>query len=42
MFSIQGEFNVRLNQYHLGASGKDGSDPVYWGGIIAHEMLHNL
>jgi hypothetical protein len=41
-FSIEGEFNVKLNRYHLDAPGKDGSDPVYWGGVIVHEMLHNL
>ncbi len=41
-FSTYGEFDVKLNQYHLGASGKDGSDAVYWGGTVVHEMLHNL
>lgn len=42
MFSIKGEFDVKLNRYNLGAPGRDGSDPVLWGGVIVHEMLHNL
>ena len=30
-FSIQGEFNVKLNRYHLGVSGRDGSNPIFLG-----------
>ena len=36
-----GEFKVDLNRYQLGAGG-EGSDPEWWAGTIAHEMLHNL
>jgi serine/threonine-protein kinase len=39
--SVAGEFITTLNRYHLGARG-DGSDPVAWAAVIAHEMLHNL
>jgi hypothetical protein len=41
-FSVEGEFKVKLNRYNLGAYDKNSSDPVSWGGLIAHEMLHNL
>lgn len=40
-YTIEGEFRIYLNSHFLGGSGHY-SDPYYWAGTIAHEMLHNL
>jgi hypothetical protein len=42
MSLIDGEFQVKINRYHLEASDENGLDVVEWAGIIVHEMLHNL
>jgi hypothetical protein len=39
--TVEGEFKVYLNSHFLGGGGHY-SDPYYWAGTIAHEMLHNL
>lgn len=39
--TIVGNFHIYLNTHFLGGSGHF-SDPYYWAGTIAHEMLHNL
>ncbi|CAF1336170.1 unnamed protein product [Rotaria sordida] len=41
-FSIEGNFQVKLNRYNLDASNKNIGNSVYWAGTIVHEMLHNL
>ncbi|MCA9071250.1 MAG: hypothetical protein KDA84_20120 [Planctomycetaceae bacterium] len=41
-FSVEGEFKVKLNRWMLGANIRNGKDPEFWGGVIVHEMLHNL
>lgn len=41
-FSIDGEFRVKLNRYHLQSSRRNSLDVLEWAGIIVHEMLHNL
>ncbi len=40
-FRTEGEFEIKLNRWHLGARGR-GSDPEIWAAVMAHEMLHNL
>lgn len=40
-FDITGDFRIVLNTHFLGGAGHY-SDPYYWAGTIAHEMLHNL
>ncbi|CAF1340826.1 unnamed protein product [Rotaria sp. Silwood1] len=42
IFSIEGDFQVKLNRYNIDASNKDIGNSVYWTGTIVHEMLHNL
>jgi hypothetical protein len=40
---VTGTFEVTLNTFYLGSKSYSvGSDPDYWGGVICHEMLHNL
>lgn len=39
--SVDGEFVLALNTFLVGGGGHL-SDPVFWAGTIAHEMLHNL
>lgn len=39
--TVEGEFKIHLNAQFLGGAGHH-SDPYYWAGTIAHEMLHNL
>lgn len=41
-FSIDGEFRVKINRYHLHSSHRNSLDVLEWAGIIVHEMLHNL
>jgi len=41
-FVIDGQFEVKLNRYHLNSSNENGLDAVEWAGVIVHEMLHNL
>lgn len=42
-FTIDGEFRVKINRYHLHSSPRNSSlDVLEWAGIIVHEMLHNL
>ena len=41
-FTIEGEFQMKINQYHLNATNPDARDPVRWAGVIVHELLHNL
>lgn len=41
-WSIKGNFEVELNQFHLDSNTKRGKDPLFWAGAIAHEMMHNL
>ncbi|CAF3600617.1 unnamed protein product [Rotaria sordida] len=41
-FSIEGNFQVKLNRYNLDALNKNVENLVYWAGTIIHEMLHNL
>ena len=41
-FSIEGEFQVKLNRYNLDASNNSIENSLYWAGAIVHEMLHNL
>jgi hypothetical protein len=41
-FTIEGEFQVKLNRYHLNSLNETSLDAVEWAGIIVHEMLHNL
>ncbi len=41
----RGEFEIEVNDWHLANDrvfGRHSSDPVYWGGMIAHEAWHNL
>lgn len=40
-YVIEGDFSIALNSWYLGG-GEPYSDPNYWAGTIAHEMLHNL
>lgn len=40
-WTVEGRFEVQLNQYLLATGGRF-DDPITWGGVIAHEMLHNL
>lgn len=41
-FIIEGDFQMKINQYHLNATNRDARDPVRWAGVIVHEILHNL
>ena len=41
-FTIEGEFQMKINRYHLNATNRDAADPVRWAGVIVHEILHNL
>ncbi len=38
---MTGTFEIHLNQHFLGTGGQY-SDPVYYAGVIVHELLHNL
>lgn len=40
-YRVEGDFEIYLNFYMLGAGGLN-SDPWSWASTIAHEMLHNL
>jgi hypothetical protein len=41
-FSIEGEFEIKLNRFNLNKSNENVRNIVYWSGVIVHEMLHNL
>jgi hypothetical protein len=40
-FTVEGAFEITVNTFYLGGADPY-SDPYYWAGTIAHEMLHNL
>lgn len=41
-FTVEGEFQMKINRYHLNSSNRKAADPVRWAGVIVHEILHNL
>lgn len=41
-FSINGQFQIKLNRYHFKSINEYNFDEIEWAGIIVHEMLHNL
>ena len=42
-FSIQGNFQMKLNRYNLDVDNERfQANSIYWAGTIVHEMLHNL
>jgi hypothetical protein len=43
IFSVKGQFEVKLNRYNLNACDQSNvTNSIYWAGVIVHEMLHNL
>jgi hypothetical protein len=42
-FSVEGKFELEINTWKFNAPGSmNAQNPVTWGAVIDHEMLHNL